>query len=133
MQFAPGDGAGTLTVQVRTAGDASVFPAASVARTSNVCDRFSRPEYAFGDVHDAQAPPSIRHANVEADSEAVNAKLAEPLETVPLGPDEIVVFGAVVSGAGVGCGVGVGSGFASGAGCGCGAGSDVGPGFAGFD
>ena len=35
---------GTLTVQVLVAGDASVLPAASVARTLNVCDPFARPE-----------------------------------------------------------------------------------------
>jgi hypothetical protein len=37
-------GGGTSTVQVRLAGEASVLPAASVARTSNVCDPFARPE-----------------------------------------------------------------------------------------
>ncbi len=35
-------GGGTSTVQVRAAGVASVFPAASVARTSNVCDPLAR-------------------------------------------------------------------------------------------
>ena len=37
-------GGGTFTVHVRVAGVASVFAAASVARTSNVCDPFARPE-----------------------------------------------------------------------------------------
>jgi hypothetical protein len=37
-------GGGTSTVQVRLAGEASVLPAASVARTSNVCEPFARPE-----------------------------------------------------------------------------------------
>ena len=37
-------GGGTATVQVRVAGDASVLPAASLARTSNVCDALARPE-----------------------------------------------------------------------------------------
>jgi hypothetical protein len=35
-------GGGTSTVQVRLAGDPSVLPAASVARTENVCDPFAR-------------------------------------------------------------------------------------------
>ena len=37
-------GGGTFTVQVREAGEASVLPAPSVARTSNVCEPFARPE-----------------------------------------------------------------------------------------
>jgi hypothetical protein len=38
MQLRPGCGAGTLTVHVREAGEASALPAASVAATSKVCD-----------------------------------------------------------------------------------------------
>jgi hypothetical protein len=37
-----GGGGGTSTVQVRLAGVESRLPAASVARTSNVCDPFAR-------------------------------------------------------------------------------------------
>ena len=37
-------GGGGAAVQVRVAGDPSVLPAASVARTSNVCEPFARPE-----------------------------------------------------------------------------------------
>ncbi len=36
--------AGAVTVQLRVAGDASVLPAASVARTSNVCVPRAMPE-----------------------------------------------------------------------------------------
>ena len=36
-------------VQVCVAGEATTLPAASVARTSNVCDPAPRPLYAFGD------------------------------------------------------------------------------------
>src|SRR3954464_653772 len=39
----------------------------------------------------------MRHWNVDPDSVDANAKLAELVVTVPLGPDEIDVFGAVVS------------------------------------
>lgn len=38
----PGGGAGTSTVQVLEAGEASTFEAASVARTSKVCAPFAR-------------------------------------------------------------------------------------------
>src|SRR3954447_16663129 len=61
-------GTGALTVQVAAAGEASVLPAASVARTSKVCDPTVRPERALGDVQAAHAPPSMRHANVLPDS-----------------------------------------------------------------
>src|SRR3954451_25429571 len=79
------------TVHVRVAGEASVLPAPSVARTSNLCDPSARPLYAFGDVHAAHAPPSRRHWNVEPDSVDANTKLAKLVATVPLGPDEIDV------------------------------------------
>src|SRR3954452_2454009 len=63
-------------VHVRVAGEASVLPAPSVARTLNVCEPSARPEYALGEVHAAYAPPSMRHSNVEPDSVDVNATLA---------------------------------------------------------
>jgi hypothetical protein len=71
-----------------------------VARTSNVCDPFPRPETLRGEVHDAHDPASSRHWKVEPPSVAVNVKLAELDVTVPEGPSEIVVSGAVVSGGG---------------------------------
>jgi hypothetical protein len=74
--------------------------AASLARTSNVCEPLPRPEYALGDVQDPQAPASSRHWNVEPVSVEVNPKLAELLVTVPDGPELIVVSGGVVSGGG---------------------------------
>ena len=40
----PGGDCVTFTIQVRLAGVASVLAAASVARTSNVCEPFARPE-----------------------------------------------------------------------------------------
>ena len=39
---------GTATVQVRVAGEVSVLPAASVARTSKVCEPFARPGVGLG-------------------------------------------------------------------------------------
>ena len=97
---AGGGGAGTLTVHVRAAGEASTLEAASVARTSNVCEPFASAEYALGELHEPHAPLSRRHWNAEADSLEVNVKLAELTATVPEGPESIVVSGAVVSGAG---------------------------------
>jgi hypothetical protein len=41
-------GAAVSTVQVKDAGDASVLPAASVARTSKVCEASASPVYDFG-------------------------------------------------------------------------------------
>src|SRR3954471_9451804 len=70
------------TVHVRVAGEASVLPAPSVARTSNVWEPSARPEYALGDVHAAYAPPSMRHSNVEPDSVDANPRLAELVVTV---------------------------------------------------
>ena len=43
---------GVLTVHVREAAVASVFPAKSLARTSNVCVPGARPVNAFGEPHD---------------------------------------------------------------------------------
>ena len=39
---------GAVIVHVHTAGEASVLPAASVARTLNVCEPAASPLYAFG-------------------------------------------------------------------------------------
>jgi hypothetical protein len=60
-------------------------------------------------VQPAHAPPSSRQRNVEPDSDDEKPKLADALATVSLGPDEIVVCGAVVSGPGEGVGVGDGA------------------------
>ena len=91
-------GGGTFTVHVRVAGVASVFPAASVARTSNVCEPLARPEYAFGDVQVAHAPASSRHSNVEPVSRRREPEARERVVDVPDGPELIVVSGAVMSG-----------------------------------
>ncbi len=51
----------------------------------------------LGDAQAAQAPPSRRHWNLEPASLELKPKLADPLATVPDGPESIVVSGAVVS------------------------------------
>ena len=52
-----------------------------------------------GEVHAAQAPPSIRHSKVEPASVAVNAKVGVLSFVGPDGPVVISVSGGVVSGA----------------------------------
>ena len=67
-----GGGAGATIVQLRVAGVVSTFPAASVARTSNVWAPTARPESPSGEAQALQAPPSRRHWNVEPASVEVN-------------------------------------------------------------
>jgi hypothetical protein len=55
-------GSGAAAVHVLEAGDGSVFPAASVARTSNVCEPSLKFEYAFGELHAPHALASRRHS-----------------------------------------------------------------------
>src|SRR5215211_6868619 len=91
MQLLVDGGAADPTVHVREAGDGSVLPTASVARTPNACEPLLSPEYAFGDTHELHVPPSRRQVNDEPDSVDAKEKLAESLATVPVGPDAIVV------------------------------------------
>ena len=93
-----GAGAATSTVNVREAGVASTLPAASLARTENVCSPLARFVYACGDVHAANAALSRRraHSNV-APGSLVKANDAELEVMVPVGPLVIVVSGAAVS------------------------------------
>src|SRR5919197_3853055 len=77
--FAPGlfsvpVGSFVSRCHVHVAGEASVFPAGSVARTSKVCALSVRPPTVCGLVHGAKAPPSIRHSNVEPVSVELNVK-----------------------------------------------------------
>ena len=86
------------TVQVRAAGVASTFPAASMARTRNVWLPAARPVWAVGELHAVYAVvESSEHSNLDPASLDVNPKLAEVDVTVPDGPEEIVVCGGVVS------------------------------------
>src|SRR5262245_48049521 len=80
-----------------TAGDPSVFPLGSTARTRNSCAVVVRPEYARGDVQAANALPSSEHWNVEPASVAVNSNDAL-VEVVPVtGAAVMFVCGATVS------------------------------------
>ena len=91
-------GAGLVIVQVALAGVGSMFPAASIAFTWNVCDPAPRLRYVMGDEQLAKAPASSVHWNVEPLSVEVKLKLAVVLVVAPEGPLVIVVSGGVVSG-----------------------------------
>jgi hypothetical protein len=108
---------------MRWAGEPSVLPAGSVARTANVCEPFARPEMACGDEQAVQLPASSRHSKVEPDSELENANSAPRVDWVSTGPESIVVSGAVVSPGGGGGGCGGGGGGSGGGGGGGGGGS----------
>jgi hypothetical protein len=90
-------GAAVSTVKLREAGVASTLPAVSVARMSNVWAPSASAESVRGDVQAVHAPPSTRHSNVEPASVAVKPKLGDAVAVTPLGPDVIVVSGAVAS------------------------------------
>lgn len=93
--------AGGEIVHVRLAGEL-VLLAASVARTSKVCEPLESPVYDLGEVQAPHAPPSRRHSNVEPSSLEVNSKVADVEVTVPDGPEVMVTTGGVVSGGGGG-------------------------------
>ena len=65
-----------------------LFPEPSTARTSKVCEPVVRPEYCFGLVHAAKAPPSRLHSNVTPDSASVKSKLAL-IELLEVGGAEV--------------------------------------------
>ena len=88
---------GAVTVHDAVAGVASMLPARSIARTSKLCAPTARPLYDAGEEHVAQAPPSMRHWNVDAASVAVNVMLALVDVVEPEGADVSEVSGAVVS------------------------------------
>ena len=67
-------GAAVSTVKLREAGVGSTLPAASVARTSKVCDPCVRVALVKGEVQEAKAAASTRHWNVEPVSVEVNVK-----------------------------------------------------------
>ena len=74
-----------------------MLPAASVARTSNVCEPSASAAVVNGDVQDAKAAASTRHSNVEPASVEVNVNVGVLSLVEPRGPAVIVVSGAVVS------------------------------------
>ena len=81
----------------RVAGEASVLPAASVARTLTVWPPSASAGVVHGLVHAVQAPLSTRHVNVEPASVEVKPNAGVASLVGPLGPEVIVVSGAVVS------------------------------------
>ena len=94
-------GADVSTVNERVAGEASVFPAASVARTETLWAPLPSAVVVHGLVQVAHAPVSTWHSNVEPLSLAVKANVGVVSLVGPVGPEPIVVLGAVASDAGV--------------------------------
>jgi hypothetical protein len=91
-------GAVVSSVHVDAAGDASVLPAASVARTSKVwLPSPSAGEIVSGLVHADQLRPSMRHWKVEPVSEELKLKSGVVSFDGSAGPESIVVSGAVLS------------------------------------
>src|SRR5919106_507091 len=90
-------GAVRSTVHVCDAGVASVLPAASVARTSKVCEPADRLVKLFGDVQEAKEPPSSLHSKLELPSLEVNEKLESVSLEASDGAAVMFVFGAVRS------------------------------------
>src|SRR3954468_8261032 len=82
---------------VHVAGEGSVLPAASVARTAKVCALSVRPPMLFGLVQGANAAPSTLHSNVDPASEGVKVKLAAAALDGSACLPTIVVCGAVRS------------------------------------
>jgi hypothetical protein len=88
-------GATVSIVQVKLAA-ALALPAASVAFTWKVCEPSARPEYAFGLVQLAKAPPSSEQVKVAPASD-VKLKLGAAELLGFVGDAEIVAVGATVS------------------------------------
>src|ERR671915_2562138 len=89
-------GAAVSTVKARLAGLVSVLPAASVARTSNVCAPSDNAPVVCGEVQAAKAAASTRHWKLApASLENPNIGVESPVK--PVGPESIVVCGAAVS------------------------------------
>src|SRR5438067_13859101 len=85
-------------VHVNVAADASVFPAASVARTSKVCGPSARLEYEEPvSGHGAKLPVSSLQSKVDPDSLEWKVKSAEAELDGLGGVISIVVSGGVVS------------------------------------
>ena len=91
-------------VHVAVAGEASTLPAASRARTLNVCEPTARFAGENGDVQAAQAAPSSEQSNAVTPTLSVPAKVsvASVAVVVADGADTMLVSGAVVSVVGAG-------------------------------
>src|SRR5688572_30944715 len=92
------------TVQFQVAGDASMLPSASMARTAKVCGPTviggvprSTSGYRTGDSHSAKAAPSRLHSKVGSRSVPVKVNVALVLVVDASGPDVIVVSGGTAT------------------------------------
>ncbi len=85
-------------VHVLDAGVASVWPSASFARASNVCDPSASDDNVAGDVQKYHGPPSSRHSSVAPVCEALNSTISDRFIVTPTGPRLIVVSGALSAG-----------------------------------
>jgi hypothetical protein len=93
------------TIQPRLAGDWSMFPAASIARTSKWCVRTVSSVTTYGDWQSTNSAPSSAHSNVSSSagvrlsgSEPMKVKVASGLLVVEGGEEVMIVCGATVSG-----------------------------------
>src|SRR5262249_60401077 len=84
-------------VHVRLAGDASVLPAGSVARTSSVWLPSPSADVVSGLVQELQLPPSTRHWKLEPVSDELKSKVGVASFDGSAGPESIVVCGGVLS------------------------------------
>jgi len=94
-------GAAVSITHVRVAGDASTFPAASIARTANVCDPSVNELYTAGLVQAPKLPASSLHSKLATPlppgSDPVNENPAFGLLVGSGGPTLMFVSGAVTS------------------------------------
>ncbi len=90
-------GGSVSTVKVREAGEGSVLPAGSTARTSSVWRPSSSRPVVNGEVQDAKAPSSTRHSKPEPGSSAAISKVGVASAVGPPGPAVIVVSGGSAS------------------------------------
>jgi hypothetical protein len=90
-------GAVRSIVQVKLAGDASVLPETSVARTSKVCVPSPSTAVVCGVVQLFQVPESMRHSKLEPGSEELKSNVGVVSFDGLEGVESIDVFGAVRS------------------------------------
>jgi hypothetical protein len=90
-------GATLSTVMLRIAGERSMLPAASLARTSNVCGPWLSDAVVCGVVQLANAAVSTRHWKLEPDSLLENVNVGVESLVAPVDPPVIVVSGGVES------------------------------------
>src|SRR3954454_1957929 len=95
-----GGGSRSSMVQLRVAGVASTFSAASIARTENWCAPSASPDWPPAAPQGLQLPLSSAHSKLEPTSLEEKARLAEVAVVVAAGPLLIEVWGGGVSGGG---------------------------------